>query len=148
MKKTIYNYFFYEFIRIFTIVLFAWTAIIWTIQAVNFLDLVTEDGHAFRIYLLYSLLAIPKIFTKLIPFSFLIASMLTILKFEKDNELLILWTSGLNKIHIVNLLFRISILIMFIQLIMSCIITPKTLNISRTIIKNSQFQYRFFIRNI
>ena len=103
MKKTIYNYFFYEFIRLFAIVLFAWTAIIWTIQAVNFLDLVTEDGHAFRVYLLYSALTIPKILTKLIPFSFLIASILTILKLEKDNELIILWTSGLNNIHNVNL---------------------------------------------
>ena len=141
MKKTIYNYFFYEFIRFFAIVLFAWTAIIWTIQAVNFLDLVTEDGHAFRVYLLYSALTIPKILTKLIPFSFLIASILTILKLEKDNELIILSTSGLNKIHIVNLVLRISLLIMVTQLIMSSIVTPKTLNISRSIIKNSQLQF-------
>ena len=82
MKKTIYNYIFYEFIRYFTLVLFALAAIIWTVQAVNFLDLVTNDGHAFKIYLLYTSLTIPKIFTKLIPFSFLIASMLTILKMD------------------------------------------------------------------
>ena len=69
MKNRIYIYFFYEFIRYFTVILFALTAIIWTIQAVNFLDLVTEDGHAFRIYLFYSLLTVPKILTKLIPFS-------------------------------------------------------------------------------
>ena len=66
MKKTIYNYFSYEIMRYFAVVIFATTAIIWTIQAVNFLDLVTEDGHAFRIYLLYSFLTIPKILTKLI----------------------------------------------------------------------------------
>ena len=116
MKNRINKYFFYEFIRYFTVVLFALTAIIWTIQAVNFLDLVIDDGHAFRIYLLYSSFTLPKILTKLIPFSFLIASILTILKFEKDNELIVLWTSGLNKIHIVNLLFRISLLVMFLQL--------------------------------
>ena len=80
MKKTIYRYFFNEFMRYFAVVLFALVAIIWTVQAVNFLDLVTDDGHAFRVYLLYSFLTIPKIFTKLIPFSFLIASILTILK--------------------------------------------------------------------
>ena len=80
MKKTIYNYYLYEFLRYFTVVLFAFVAVIWTIQAVNFLDLVTEDGHAFKIYLLFSSLTIPKIFTKLIPFTFLIASILTILK--------------------------------------------------------------------
>ena len=141
MKNRIYKYFFYEFIRYFTVVLFALTAIIWTIQAVNFLDLVVEDGHAFTIYLLYSSLTLPKILTKLIPFSFLIASILTILKFEKDNELIVLWTSGLNKIHMVNLLFRISLLIMFLQLILSSLITPETLNFSRGLLKSSQLQF-------
>ena len=141
MKSRIYKYFFSEFIRYFVVVLFALTAVIWTIQAVNFLDLVTDDGHAFRIYLLYSLLSLPKILTKLIPFSFLITSIITILKFEKDNELIILWTSGLNKIYIVNLMIRISILIMFIQLLMANFINPESLNVSRSLIKNSQLQF-------
>ena len=141
MKNRIYKYFFYEFIRYFVVVLFALAAVIWTIQAVNFLDLVTEDGHAFGLYLLYSLLLLPKILTKLIPFSFLIASIITILKLEKDNELIILWTSGLNKIYIVNLIIRISILIMFIQLLMANLINPESLNLSRSLIKNSQLQF-------
>ncbi len=141
MKNRIYKYFFYEFIRYFTIVVFALTAIIWTIQAVNFLDLVTDDGHAFMVYLFYSSLTIPKILTKLIPFSFLIAAILTILKLEKDNELIILWTSGLNKIHIVNLILRISILIVIVQLLMSTFVNPETLKISRNILKNSELQF-------
>ena len=141
MKNRIYNYFLYEFSRYFAVVLFALTAIIWTIQAVNFLDLVTEDGHAFKIYLFYSLLTITKVLTKLIPFSFLLASILTILKLDKDNELIILWTSGLNKIHIVNLLLRISLLVMLLQLLMTSFITPKTLNFSRSLLKNSQLQF-------
>ena len=141
MKNKIYRYFFSEFIRYFAVILFALTSIIWTIQAVNFLDLVTDDGHAFRIYLIYSFLTIPKIITKLIPFSFLIASILTILKLEKDNELIILWTSGLNKIRIVNLIFYISLIIMLFQLLMSTFITPETLNISRKLLKNSELQF-------
>ena len=141
MKNRIYKYFFNEFIQYFLVVVFALTAVIWTIQAVNFLDLVVDDGHAFSVYLYYSLLTIPKILTKLIPFSFLISLMITISKFEKDNELLILWTSGLNKIHLVHLIFRISILIMLLQLIMSNLINPESLNIGRSIIKNSQLQF-------
>ena len=141
MKNTIYKYFFHEFIRYFVVILFAFSAIIWTIQAVNFLDLVTDDGHAFRIYLFYSFLTLPKVFTKLIPFTFLIASILTILKLEKDNELIALWTSGLNKIHIVNLLFRISIIIMFLQIILATALNPSLLNLSRGILKNSQLQF-------
>ena len=141
MKNRIYKYIFHEFIRNFIVTLFAFAAVIWTIQAVNFLDLVTDDGHAFRIYILYSFLTISKVLTKLIPFTFLIASIITILKLERDNELIVLWTSGLNKIFIVNLIFRISILMMFVQLLMATIINPKTLNISRTLLKNSELQF-------
>ena len=141
MKKTIYKYIFYEFTRYFTITLFALAAIVWSVQAVNFLDLVTEDGHAFNIYFLYSFLTLSKVLTKLIPFSFLISATLTILKLEKDNELIILWTSGLNKIFIVNHLIRISLLIMFLQLILTMALNPKLLNFSRTLLKNSELQF-------
>ena len=141
MKNTIYKYFFFEFIRNFTIILFALTAVIWTIQAVNFLDLVTDDGHAFAVYLVYSFLIITKMLTKLIPFSFLIATILTISKLEKENELIILWTSGLNKIHVVNLIFRISLIVMVIQIFMSNIVTPETLNKSRKLLKHSELQF-------
>ena len=141
MKKTIYKYFFYQFVIYFTITLFALAAIVWTVQAVNYLDLVTEDGHAFVVYFYYSLLTLSKVFTKLIPFSFLLAIILTILKFEKDSELLILWTFGLNKIHLVNLIFRIGILIMFLQLLLTSAFNPTLLNFSRTLLKNSEVQF-------
>ena len=141
MKKTIYKYIFYEFTRYFVVTLFALSAIAWSVQAVNFLDLVTEDGHAFTIYFLYSLLTLSKVLTKLIPFSFLLASILTILKLEKDNELIALWTSGLNKIFIVNHLIRISLLVMFLQLVLTVAVNPKLLNFSRSLLKNSELQF-------
>ena len=141
MKNTINKYFFYEFIRYFITSLFALALIVWVIQAVNFLDLVTEDGHAFAIYFSYSILTLSKIITKLIPFIFLISIVLTILKFEKDNELIVLWTSGLNKIFIVNLIFRISLLIMFIQLVLTTVVNPTLLNLSRSLLKNSELQF-------
>ena len=141
MKKIIYKYFFYEFSRYFIVTLFALAAIVWVVQAVNFLDLVTEDGHAFKIYFAYSMLTLSKVFTKLIPFCFLIAIVLTILKLENDNELIVLWTSGLNKIHIVNFIFRISLLVMLLQLVLTSVINPTLLNLSRTLIKNSELQF-------
>ena len=141
MNNRVYKYFFYEFLRYFFTVLFAIAAIIWTIQAVNFLDLVTDDGHAFGVYTFYPLLLIPKIIAKLIPFAFLISLMIIINKFEKDNELIALWTSGLNKISIVHLIFRISIFVALIQILFTCLITPETLNVSRSLLKNSQLQF-------
>ena len=141
MKKTIYKYFFNEFLRYFIITLFALSAIVWTIQAVNYLDLVSEDGHAFTIYFFYSLLTLSKILTKLIPFCFLIATVLTVSKLEKDNELMVLWTSGLNKIHIANFLFSISLLVMLIQLLFTTAINPNLLYSSRMLLKNSELQF-------
>jgi len=141
MKNTIYKYFFNQFLSYFFITLFALAVIVWCVQSVNFLDLVTEDGHAFTTYFIYSLLTLSKIFTKLIPFSFLIAIVLTILKFEKDNELVVIWTSGLNKINIVNLIFRISLIIMLLQLVLTSVINPTLLNLSRSVLKNSQLQF-------
>ena len=90
MKNTIYKYIFSEFLRYFIITLFALAIIIWTIQAVNFLDLVTQDGHSFLIYSYYSLLTLSKVLTKLIPFCFLISLVLTIIKLDKDNELIVI----------------------------------------------------------
>ena len=141
MKKTIYKYFFYEFTRYFTTTLFALSAIVWTVQAVNFLDLVVDDGHAFSVYILYSFLTLSKVLTKLIPFCFLIASVLTILKLERDNELIVLWTSGLNKIFIVNNLVLISLLVMILQLTLTVAINPKLLNLSRSLLKNSELEF-------
>ena len=135
MKNTIYKYIFFEFLRYFSISLFALAIIVWTIQSVNFLDLVTEDGHSFGTFFNYSILTLSKVFTKLIPFCFLLTLVLTISKLEKDNEIIAIWTAGLNKIYIVNLIFRISLTIMFLQLLLTIIINPTLLNISRDIIK-------------
>ena len=141
MKNTIYKYFFHEFTRYFVVTLFAFAVIVWTIQSVNFLDLVIEDGHAFTTYFYYSLLTLSKVLTKLIPFCFMVALVLTISKLERDNEMIALWTLGLNKIYIVNLIFRISLLIMFIQIILTSAINPTLLNFSRSVIKNSQLEF-------
>ena len=141
MKNTIYKYIFYEFLRYFSVSLFALAIITWTIQSVNFLDLVTEEGHAFQTYFTYSMFTLSKVLTKLIPFCFMLALILTLTKLEKDNETIIMWTAGLNKIYIVNLIFRISIIIMLLQLFLTSLINPIMLNFSREIIKNSQLQF-------
>ena len=117
LSNKIYKHFFLELSKYFIITLFTFTAIVWTVQAVNFLDLVVEHGHALTVYLGYSLVNIPIILTKFIPLSFLISLVLAILKFENENELIILWTAGLNKIKLVNFFVKISLIVMVIQII-------------------------------
>ena len=137
MRNTIYRYFFKEFISLFTLILISICVIVWIVQAVNYLDFVTEDGHAFSVYFTYSVLNIPKVISRLIPLVFLISLLTTILQFEKNNELLVFWTSGLNKIRLVNLAFKISILITLFQLLLSLAVSPSSLNFARSILKSS-----------
>ena len=96
LSNKIYKHFFLELSKYFFLVLFTFSIIVWAVQAVNFLDLIVEDGHGILVYLNYSLLNLPKIFTKFIPLSFLLSLFITILRFEEENEFMILWTSGLN----------------------------------------------------
>lgn len=141
MKNKIYNYFSLEFFRLFLIILFFLTAIVWTVQAVNYLDLVTEDGHAFSIYFAQSVMSVPKFIHKLVPFAFLTSMIITILRLEKTNELMVFWTSGLNKIRIVNIAFLISISVTIFQLLIATIISPSSLNYSRSLLKDSNINF-------
>ena len=138
LSNKIYRHFFLELSKYFFLVLFTFSAIVWAVQAVNFLDLIVEDGHAVSLYLNYSLLNIPKILTKFIPLSFLLALVLTILKFDSENELIILWTSGLNKIKIINFFLKIALIVTLIQLFLAAFINPNVLNYSRSLIKDSK----------
>ena len=139
IKNKIYKYFTIEILKNFLIILFALSAVAWTVRAVNFLDLIVNDGHSLKTYLFYSLLNITNIFTKFIPLSFLIALVVSIVKFDRQRELVVLWSSGLEKSKILNLFFRISFLVLGIQLLFSVLVTPSTLYQSRDLIKNSNF---------
>ena len=137
MRNTINRYFFNEFISLFALILISISIIVWIVQAVNYLDFVTDDGHSFSVYFTFSILNIPKVLNRLIPLVFLISLLTTILQFEKNNELLVFWTAGLNKIRLVNLAFKISILITLFQLFLSLTVSPSSLNFARSILKSS-----------
>ena len=71
MEKLIFRKFFKDTFYFFIISTLSLTLIVWVIQAVNFLDFVSEDGHSFRVYFLYTLLSFPKIFARLVLLCFL-----------------------------------------------------------------------------
>ena len=137
----IYRHFFSELSKHFLIVLFALSAIVWSVQSVNFLDLIVEDGHSVGLYLKYSLMNVVKILTKFIPLSFLISLIITIEKFDNDNELMALWTAGLSKIKIINFFFKVSIIVTVLQLFLACLVNPIILNHSRGLIKSSDINF-------
>lgn len=137
LKNKIYKYFSLEILRNFLIILFAFSSIVWTVRSVNFLELIVDNGHSIKTYLLFSILNLTNVITKLIPISFLFALVVSIIKFDKQNELLSLWTNGVSKISLVNLFFFISIFIFLLQLLFAVFITPTALNKSREIVRTS-----------
>ena len=137
VKNKIYNYIAFELLKSFILILFSLSLIAWTVRAVNFLDLIVDSGYSTYTYFIYSFLNLTNIITKFIPLSFLLAMLLTIIKLERQNELLVLWTSGIAKSKIANLFFRLSLIVLIIYLLFSTIITPYALNKSRNLIKQS-----------
>ena len=128
MKKLIFWKFFKDFTLFFIVVSLSISLIIWVIQAVNYLDMVSEDGHTFKIYFLYTLLSLPKIFSKVLPFVFFISLFYMILKYEKNNELIIFWLSGINKSYFVNTIIKFTFFYLIIQFLLTVIIVPHGLN--------------------
>ena len=137
MKKLIFWKFFKDLSLFFITVSLSISLIIWVIQAVNYLDMVSDDGHSFQIYFLYTLLSLPKIFSKVLPFVFFISLFYIILKYERNNELIIFWMSGIHKSYFVNTIIKFTFLYLIMQFLMTIIIVPKSLNSARTYIKSS-----------
>ena len=117
------------------------TLIIWVIQAVNYLDIVSEDGHSLKVYFNYSILSLPKIFSKLLIFVYFISCFYILNKYEENNEILVFWTNGIKKIKLINFLFKFSILFLIIQLFLTIFLVPYTQNIGRLYIKNSNIDF-------
>jgi len=139
LQNKIYQNFIKEIIKTFLVILFGLTAIAWTVRAVNFLDLVVDDGFAIMTYFQYSILNIFGILTKFIPLSFLLSLIIFIIKQIEENEFIILWTSGVKKLKIVNLFFIISIFVLIFYFVLSTIITPLALNKSRTLLSKDGY---------
>jgi len=141
MKKIIFNNLLKEIFFFFLLSSFALTLIIWVIQAVNYLDIVTEDGHSFRVYFFFTLLSLPKIFSQSLPFVFFLSIFYIISDFEDKNQLLIYWSHGISKLQVVNKIVQFSITFVFIQIIFSTIIVPYTQDKSRSFIRDSNLDF-------
>jgi len=141
MKKILYKNLFKDCIIFFLISLFSSAIIIWVFQAVNYLDLMVEDGRDFILYLNYTLLNFPKILTKLIPFVIFFSISYIISKYETNNELMIFWNIGINKIELVNFFLKLSLIILLLQLFLTAFIVPTFQEISRNLIRGSEFTF-------
>ena len=141
MKKIIFRKLLVDCLTFFFLALFGVSTIIWVFQAVNFLDIMIEDGRNYNVYLNYTLLNFPKIISRIVPFAIFFSFSYTFIKYETNNELIIFWNHGVNKIDIVNFFFLISIFIMFVQILLLSIVVPNSQQIAKSKLRGSNVDY-------
>ena len=141
MKKLLFQKLIKDITKFFIITTFAVSLIVWVIQAVGFLDFVTEDGHSLFVYFSYSILNYPKILHRIIPFIFFISLFYQILQYETKNELIIFWTNGVNKVNFINVIIIYSIIITLFQIFLGAYISPVGQNEARSYLRNSNIDF-------
>tara|TARA_B100001175_G_scaffold316295_1_gene329853 strand:- start:1227 stop:2357 length:1131 start_codon:yes stop_codon:yes gene_type:complete len=141
MNKLIFRKLFYDILSFFLISSICITVIIWVVQAVNYLDIVSEDGYGLKTYFAFTFLSLPKIFSRTIIFVFFISIFYTINKYDNTNEIIVFWNNGVKKITFINFIFRFSILFIIIQVILNLFIVPSSQNLGRSYLKNSNIDF-------
>ena len=141
MKKVIFDKLFIDILIFFLICSITLTSIVWVLQAVNFLDIVSEDGHGLLTYFSYTSLNIPKIFNKLMLLSVFLSIFYIFSKYEEKNQLIIFWINGIDKKKFLNKIIAFSILFILISFSISYYVVPFTQNEARSFIRTSNLDF-------
>ena len=141
MKKILFRKILNDCLVFFFISLICSSLIVWVFQAVNFLDIMIEDGRDYAIYINYTLLNFPKIISKILPFALFFSFSYVITKYELNNEMLIFWNFGINKVQLINFFLKISLLLMIFQIIFTSLLVPRSQELSRSLMKNSDVDF-------
>ena len=100
-----------------------------------------EDGRDYLVYINYSLLSFPKIVSKLFAFVLFFSLFYVTIKYENNNELIIFWNFGVNKVELMNFIIKFSIILMLIQILLSSIIVPKSQDLARSFLRTSSINF-------
>ena len=141
MKKILFRKLLYDYIKFFSVALFCTSIVIWVFQAVNYLDIMIEDGRGYWVYIKFSLLNFPKIVSKLYPFVLFFSIFYVTVNYELNNELIIYWNFGIHKIQIINFILKYSIILFLIQVILTSIIVPKSQDLARSFLRTSSVNF-------
>ncbi len=141
MKKILFRKLLFDCLIFFLISLLSVSIIIWVFQAVNFLDIMIEDGRDYWVYFNYSLLNLPKTMSKLLPFALFFSFFHIISKYENQNQLIIFWNFGVTKFEVINFFLKFSLIVLIIQLLFTTYIVPSTQDLARSFLRNSNFNF-------
>ena len=141
MKKVLFKKLLSDYLGFFFITLVSTSVVIWVFQAVNYLDIMIEDGRDYLVYVNFSLLNFPKIISKVNPFALFFSLFYVTSKSEFNNELIILWNFGVHKIEIVNFFLKISIILVIFQILFTSILVPIAQDTARSFLRTSTINF-------
>ena len=141
MKKLLFAHFLKDTLFFFLLMSLSLGLIVWVIQAVNYLDFITEDGHGLYVYFSYTLFNFPKIIHRILPFVFFVSLFYQINKYELKNELIIFWAAGVSKLQFIKVILSFSLIFFFFQLVIGAFISPIGQDKARNFIRNSNVDF-------
>ncbi len=141
MKKILFRKLMSDYLIFLSLALLSTGIVIWVFQAVNYLDIMIEDGRDYLVYINFSLLNFPKILSKLFPFILFFTLFYVTSKYEQNNELMIFWNFGVHKIHIINFVFKISIFLMLFQIFLNSFVVPNSQDMARSFLRTSTVNF-------
>ena len=141
MKKLLFAHFLKDTFFFFILMTLTLGLIVWVIQAVNYLDFITEDGHGFFVYFSYTLFNFPKIIHRILPFIFFVSLFYQINRYELKNELIVYWAAGVSKLQFIKVILGFSLFFMIFQIIMGSYISPMGQDKARNFIRNSNIDF-------
>ncbi len=137
MKKLLFRKLLTDYLIFLSLTLISASIVIWVFQAVNYLDIMIEDGRDYLVYMNFSLLSFPKILSKIFPFVIFFSIFYVTNKYELNNELMIFWNFGVHKVEIINFIFKFSILLLLFQIIFTSMIVPSSQDLARSFLRTS-----------
>jgi len=141
MKKLLFTHFLKDTLFFFILMSLSLGLIVWVIQAVNYLDFITEDGHSFYVYFSYTLYSFPKIIHRILPFVFFVSIFYQINKYELKNELIIFWTAGISKFQFIKIILSFSLLFFIFQMFIGAYVSPIGQDKARNFIRDSNIDF-------
>ena len=141
MKKILFRKILFDCLKFFIVTIIGTSVIVWVFQAVNYLDIMVEDGRNYQVYFEYTMLSLPKIISKIFPFAIFISFFYIISKYENKNELIIFWTHGITKLQVINFFLKASLALLLFHIIFISFLVPFTQEKARSIIRESNINF-------
>ena len=141
MKKILFRKILFDCLKFFIVTIIGTSVIVWVFQAVNYLDIMVEDGRNYQVYFKYTMLSLPKIISKIFPFAIFISFFYIFSKYENKNELIIFWTHGITKLQVINFFLKASLALLLFHIIFISFLVPFTQDKARSIIRESNINF-------